>query len=211
MNIVLHEPEIPFNTGAIGRTCVATKSTLHLIKPYGFILNDKNIKKAGMDYWSLLKLREYISYEEFINGVEEEKREMEKAMGEASPLHSDLSASENISSSNALSETMSAKNMSGTKIALPKLWYATTKAHKTHTEVSFSPNDYIVFGKESAGIPEEILVDNEEQCIRIPMLEEARSLNLSNSVAIILYEALRQQDFPFLSKEGALHHLQWKE
>lgn len=211
MNIVLHEPEIPFNTGAIGRTCVATKSTLHLIKPYGFILNDKNIKKAGMDYWSLLKLREYISYEEFMAGVEEEKREMEKAMGEASPLHSDLSASENISSSNALSETMSAKNMSGTKIALPKVWYATTKAHKTHTEVSFSPNDYIVFGKESAGIPEEILVDNEEQCIRIPMLEEARSLNLSNSVAIILYEALRQQDFPFLSKEGALHHLQWKE
>ena len=170
MNIVLHEPEIPFNTGAIGRTCVATKSTLHLIKPYGFILNDKNIKKAGMDYWSLLKLREYISYEEFMAGVEEER-----------------------------------------KIALPKVWYATTKAHKTHTEVSFSPNDYIVFGKESAGIPEEILVDNEEQCIRIPMLEEARSLNLSNSVAIILYEALRQQDFPFLSKEGALHHLQWKD
>lgn len=170
MNIVLHEPEIPFNTGAIGRTCVATNSTLHLIKPYGFILNDKNIKKAGMDYWPLLKLREYISYEEFMAGVEEER-----------------------------------------KIALPKVWYATTKAHKTHTEVSFSPNDYIVFGKESAGIPEEILVDNEEQCIRIPMLEEARSLNLSNSVAIILYEALRQQDFPFLSKEGALHHLQWKE
>ena len=211
MNIVLHEPEIPFNTGAIGRTCVATKSTLHLIKPYGFILNDKNIKKAGMDYWSLLKLREYISYEEFIKGVEEEKREMEKAPGEASPLHSDLSASENISSSNALSETMSAKNMSGTKIALPKVWYATTKAHKTHTEVSFSPNDYIVFGKESAGIPEEILVDNEEQCIRIPMLEEARSLNLSNSVAIILYEALRQQDFKSLKKEGELHRLHWKE
>nr|WP_314637163.1 tRNA (cytidine(34)-2'-O)-methyltransferase [uncultured Oribacterium sp.] len=211
MNIVLHEPEIPFNTGAIGRTCVATKSTLHLIKPYGFILNDKNIKKAGMDYWPLLKLREYISYEEFMAGVEEERKEMEKAVGEASPLHSDLSALENISSSNVPSETISDKNTSGTKIALPKVWYATTKAHKTHTEVSFSPNDYIVFGKESAGIPEEILVDNEEQCIRIPMLEEARSLNLSNSVAIILYEALRQQDFPFLSKEGALHHLQWKE
>lgn len=189
MNIVLHEPEIPFNTGAIGRTCVATKSTLHLIKPYGFILNDKNIKKAGMDYWSLLKLREYISYEEFMAGVEEEKREMEKA------------SSENTASENAPKAS----------IALPKVWYATTKAHKTHTEVSFSSNDYIVFGKESAGIPEEILVDNEEQCIRIPMLEEARSLNLSNSVAIILYEALRQQDFPFLSKEGALHHLQWKE
>lgn len=198
MNIVLHEPEIPFNTGAIGRTCVATKSTLHLIKPYGFILNDKNIKKAGMDYWPLLKLREYISYEEFIAGVEEEKREMEKAMGEAS-------------SENTLSENVASENAPKTSIALPKVWYATTKAHKTHTEVSFSPNDYIVFGKESAGIPEEILVDNEEQCIRIPMLEEARSLNLSNSVAIILYEALRQQNFPFLSKEGALHHLQWKE
>jgi len=210
MNIVLHEPEIPFNTGAIGRTCVATKSTLHLIKPYGFILNDKNIKKAGMDYWPLLKLREYISYEEFIKGVEEEKREMEKAPGEASPIRSNLSALKGISAENMPSETMSNKT-SGKKIALPKVWYATTKAHKTHTEVSFSPNDYIVFGKESAGIPEEILVDNEEQCIRIPMLEEARSLNLSNSVAIILYEALRQQDFPFLSKEGALHHLQWKE
>ena len=198
MNIVLHEPEIPFNTGAIGRTCVATKSTLHLIKPYGFILNDKNIKKAGMDYWPSLKLREYISYEEFMAGVEEEKREMEKAMGEAS-------------SENTLSENAASENAPKTSIALPKVWYATTKAHKTHTEVSFSPNDYIVFGKESAGIPEEILVENEEQCIRIPMLEEARSLNLSNSVAIILYEALRQQDFPFLSKEGALHHLQWKE
>ena len=198
MNIVLHEPEIPFNTGAIGRTCVATKSTLHLIKPYGFILNDKNIKKAGMDYWPLLKLREYISYEEFMAGVEDERKEMEKAMGEAS-------------SENTLSENVASENAPKTSIALPKVWYATTKAHKTHTEVSFSPNDYIVFGKESAGIPEEILVDNEEQCIRIPMLEEARSLNLSNSVAIILYEALRQQDFPFLKKEGALHHLQWKE
>ena len=198
MNIVLHEPEIPFNTGAIGRTCVATKSTLHLIKPYGFILNDKNIKKAGMDYWSLLKLREYISYEEFMAGVEDERKEMEKAMGEAS-------------SENTLSENVASENAPKTSIALPKVWYATTKAHKTHTEVSFSPNDYIVFGKESAGIPEEILVDNEEQCIRIPMLEEARSLNLSNSVAIILYEALRQQDFPFLKKKGALHHLQWKE
>ena len=210
MNIVLHEPEIPFNTGAIGRTCVATNTRLHLIKPYGFILNDKNIKKAGMDYWSLLKLREYISYEEFIKGVEEEKREMEKAPGEASSIRSNLSTLKGISAENMPSETMS-NETSGKKIALPKVWYATTKAHKTHTEVSFSPNDYIVFGKESAGIPEEILVDNEEQCIRIPMLEEARSLNLSNSVAIILYEALRQQDFPFLSKEGALHHLQWKE
>ena len=142
--------------------------------------------------------------------MEKEKREMEKAMGEASSIRSNLSALKGISAENMPSETMS-NETSGKKLALPKVWYATTKAHKTHTEVSFSPNDYIVFGKESAGIPEEILVDNEEQCIRIPMLEEARSLNLSNSVAIILYEALRQQDFPFLSKEGALHHLQWKD
>ena len=197
MNIVLHEPEIPFNTGAIGRTCVATKSPLHLIKPYGFILNDKNIKKAGMDYWPLLKLREYISYEEFMAGVEEERKEMEKAVGEAS-------------SENTLSENVASENAPKTSIALPKVWYATTKAHKTHTEVSFSPNDYIVFGKESAGIPEEILVENEEHCIRIPMLEEARSLNLSNSVAIILYEALRQQDFNSLKKAGELHRLHWK-
>ena len=179
MNIVLHEPEIPFNTGAIGRTCVATNTRLHLIKPYGFILNSKNIKKAGMDYWEHLRLKEYLSYEDFLNSLED-KGKMEIASGEVPG-------------------------------ARPKIWYATTTAKRTYTEVSFSENDYIMFGKESAGIPEEILVENEEHCIRIPMLEEARSLNLSNSVAIILYEALRQQDFKSLKKEGDLHRLHWKE
>ena len=179
MNIVLHEPEIPFNTGAIGRTCVATNTKLHLIKPYGFILNSKNIKKAGMDYWEHLQLKEYLSYEDFLNSLED-KGKMEIASGEVPG-------------------------------ARPKIWYATTKAKRSYTEVSFSENDYIMFGKESAGIPEEILVEDEEHCIRIPMLEEARSLNLSNSVAIILYEALRQQDFKSLKKEGELHRLHWKE
>ena len=171
MNIVLHEPEIPFNTGAIGRTCVATNTKLHLIKPYGFILNSKNIKKAGMDYWEHLQLKEHLSYEDFLKNIAEEQK----------------------------------------ALSAPKIWYATTKAKRSYTEVSFSENDYIMFGKESAGIPEEILVEDEEHCIRIPMLEEARSLNLSNSVAIILYEALRQQDFKSLKKEGELHRLHWKE
>ena len=184
MNIVLHEPEIPFNTGAIGRTCVATNTRLHLIKPYGFILNSKNIKKAGMDYWPQLKLREHLSYEDFLKDIREKAKERDCVSIGKEPFHASTE---------------------------PQIWYATTKAKRTYTEVSFSENDFIMFGKESAGIPEEILVENEEHCIRIPMLEEARSLNLSNSVAIILYEALRQQDFPFLKKEGVLHRLHWKE
>ena len=191
MNIVLHEPEIPFNTGAIGRTCVATSTRLHLIKPYGFILNSKNIKKAGMDYWPQLKLREHLSYEDFLKDIREKAKERDCISG--------------------LQDCTSLRKEEFRAATEPQIWYATTKAKKTYTEVSFSENDYIMFGKESAGIPEEILVENEEHCIRIPMLEEARSLNLSNSVAIILYEALRQQDFKSLKKEGALHRLHWKE
>ena len=190
MNIVLHEPEIPFNTGAIGRTCVATSTRLHLIKPYGFILNSKNIKKAGMDYWEQLKLREHLSYEAFLKDIREKAKERDCISG--------------------LQDCTSLRKEEFRAATEPQIWYATTKAKKTYTEVSFSENDYIMFGKESAGIPEEILVENEEHCIRIPMLEEARSLNLSNSVAIILYEALRQQDFKSLKKEGALHRLHWK-
>ena len=126
MHIILHQPEIPANTGNIGRTCVATGTSLHLIEPLGFRLNEKEIKRAGMDYWQHL-------------------------------------------------------------------------------------DDYIMFGKESAGIPEEILVEHEETCIRIPMLPEIRSLNLSNSVAIVLYEALRQQGFESMQRDGELHRLHWKE
>ncbi len=164
INIVLHQPEIPANTGNIGRTCVATGSRLHLIEPLGFRLNEKEIKRAGMDYWEHLDVRRYVNYEAFL---EENKG--------------------------------------------AKIWYATTKAKQTYSEVCFGENDYIMFGKESAGIPEEILVDNEECCIRIPMLEEIRSLNLSNSVAIVLYEALRQNHFSNMQRQGELHHLHWKE
>ena len=164
LNIVLFEPEIPANTGNIGRTCVATGTTLHLIEPLGFRLNEKDLKRAGMDYWDKLDVRRYINFEDFL-----------------------------------------------TKNPNAKIWMATTKAKHVYSEVEYGPNDYIMFGKESAGIPEEILVDYEETCVRIPMLDEIRSLNLSNSVSIILYEALRQNDFAQMKMEGELHHLQWKE
>lgn len=163
MHIVLHQPEIPANTGNIGRTCVATGTSLHLIEPLGFRLDEKQIKRAGMDYWNRLDLHTYINYEDF------------------------------------------KKQHPGVKV-----WMATTKAHKSYTDVTFGPDDYIMFGKESAGIPEEILVDNEDDCIRIPMGFDIRSLNLSNSVAIVLYEALRQNNFAGLESEGNLHRLHWK-
>ena len=163
MHIVLHEPEIPGNTGNIGRSCVVTGTSLHLIEPLGFEITEKQIRRSGLDYWKDLDVHTYADYEDFM-----------------------------------------AKNPGA------KIWYATTKAHQTYTDVSFGPDDYIMFGKESAGIPEEILVDNEETCIRIPMREGYRSLNLSNSVAIVLYEALRQQDFRSLEKEGELHRRHWK-
>lgn len=164
MHIVLHEPEIPANTGNIGRTCVATGTSLHLIEPLGFRIDEKSIKRAGMDYWEHLNVSTYINYADFC-----------------------------------------AKNPG------VRIWYATTKAKHSYTDVRFGPDDYIMFGKESAGIPEEILVDHEEYCIRIPMLSEIRSLNLSNSVAIVLYEALRQQNFKGMETEGHLHRLDWKE
>lgn len=164
MNIVLHQPEIPANTGNIGRTCVATGSSLHLIEPLGFRIGEKELKRAGMDYWEHLDVHRYMNYEEFL------------------------------------------QQNPGAKI-----WMATTKAKKTYTEVEFGPDDYIMFGKESAGIPEEILVENEDSCIRIPMLDEIRSLNLSNSVAIVLYEALRQNNFSNMLLTGELHRLHWKE
>ncbi|SCY53390.1 tRNA (cytidine/uridine-2'-O-)-methyltransferase [Butyrivibrio hungatei] len=163
MHIVLHQPEIPQNTGNIGRTCVATGTSLHLIEPLGFRLNEKELKRAGMDYWDRLDVARYMDFNDF----------NEKHPG-------------------------------------AKIWMATTKAKRSYTEVSFGMDDFIMFGKESAGIPEEILVENEENCIRIPMGNDIRSLNLSNSVAIVLYEALRQNDFKGLEKEGELHRLHWK-
>lgn len=168
MNIVLHQPEIPANTGNIGRTCVATGSSLHLIEPIGFRLDEKSIKRAGMDYWEKLDVTRHVNYESFLAQVKE-------------------------------------------KNPKAKIWMATTKAKRCYTDVEFGEDDYIMFGKESAGIPEEILVDNEETCIRIPMLSDIRSLNLSNSVAIVLYEALRQNNFASMELKGELHRLHWSE
>ncbi len=163
LNIVLHEPEMPANTGNIGRTCVAAGARLHLIEPLGFKLNEKMLKRAGLDYWDKLDVTVYDDYADF------------------------------------------QKKNPGAKI-----YMATTKAQKTYCDVSYEDDCYIMFGKESAGIPEEILVDNEETCIRIPMIGDIRSLNLSNSVAIVLYEALRQHNFEMMNLEGHLHRLHWK-
>lgn len=163
LNIVLYEPEIPANTGNIGRTCVATGTRLHLIEPLGFRLNEKSLKRAGMDYWKDLDVTTYIDYQDFL----------EKNPG-------------------------------------VKIYMATTKAHKVYTDVEYEPDCYIMFGKESAGIPEEILVEHEEDCMRIPMNGDIRSLNLGNSVAIVLYEALRQNGFAGMNLSGELHELHWK-
>lgn len=162
LNIVLFEPEIPANTGNIGRTCVATGTRLHLIEPLGFRLNEKSLKRAGMDYWQDLDVTTYIDFNDF----------MEKNPG-------------------------------------AKIYMATTKAPNVYTDVSYEPDCYIMFGKESAGIPEEILVHHKEDSIRIPMVGDIRSLNLGNSVAIVLYEALRQNNFKGMTKEGHLHRLEW--
>lgn len=163
MNIVLFEPEIPANTGNIGRTCVATGSRLHLIEPLGFRLDEKSLKRAGMDYWKDLDVTTYIDYEDFL----------ERNPG-------------------------------------AKIYMATTKGPQLYTDVSYEPDCYIMFGKESAGIPEEILVENQETAIRIPMNPQIRSLNLSNSVAIVLYEALRQNQFAGMQMEGQLRNYDWK-
>lgn len=162
LNIVLLEPEIPANTGNIGRTCAAAGARLHLIEPLGFSLSEKALKRAGMDYWKDLNVTTYIDYSDFLD-----------------------------------------KNPGA------KIYMATTKARKVYTEVSYEPDSYIMFGKESAGIPEEILVGNKENCVRIPMMGEIRSLNLGNSAAIVLYEALRQNGFKGMELEGDLHHLSW--
>ena len=162
MHIILHQPEIPANTGNIGRTCVATGSVLHLIEPLGFILNDQSVKRAGMDYWDKLDVRRYMNFDDFLK-----------------------------------------KNPDA------RIWMATTKAKKVYSDACFGPDDYIMFGKESAGIPEEILIEHPDMCIRIPMMDDIRSLNLSNSVAVVLYEALRQNGFTGMELEGELHKLNW--
>lgn len=163
MNIVLYEPEMPANTGNIGRTCVATGTRLHLIEPLGFKLSEKAVKRAGLDYWDKLDVTVYSDYQDFLD-----------------------------------------RNPGA------KIYMATTKAPNVYTEASYEPDCYIMFGKESAGIPEEILLENQENCVRIPMIGGIRSLNLGNSVAVILYEALRQNGFAGMNLEGNLHRLEWK-
>ena len=162
LNVILLEPEMPANTGNIGRTCVATGIRLHLIEPLGFEINDKQLKRAGLDYWPRLDVTVYEDYEDF-------KRKNPDA----------------------------------------KVYIATTKSKQKYTDVNYPEDAYIMFGPESRGIPEEILLENKDTCVRIPMMPEERSLNLSNSVAIMVYEALRQQGFPGLEKEGQLHRYEW--
>ncbi len=150
MNIVLLNPEIPYNTGNIGRTCVLTNTSLHIIRPFNFSLDEKSVKRAGLDYWHLVDLHIHDSLE----GL------MEKHQGS-------------------------------------KFYFATTKTDRRYSDIKYGKNDFIVFGPESRGIPEEVLEENSDTCIKIPMIKMARSLNLSNSAAIILYEAMRQLDFDF--------------
>jgi len=149
LNIVLVEPEIPQNTGNIARTCAATGSRLHLVKPLGFSVDDKHLKRAGLDYWGLVDIYYYDSF------------------AELKSRYSD-----------------------------GLFFYSTTKAKKKYTEVIYKENCFIVFGKETAGLPKLLLEENKEFCIRVPMINDARSLNLANSVAIVAYEALRQMGFP---------------
>ena len=163
-HIVLVEPEIPQNAGNIARTCAATGCVLHMVRPLGFEVSDKYLKRAGLDYWHLVDVRYYDSFAEVLE-----------------------------------------KNAGAT------FYFFTTKARRRHSDAAFKDGDFLVFGKETKGLPEELLMKNEKTCLRIPMFSEARSLNLSNSVAIAVYEALRQTDYQGLLEEGQLHEHTWEE
>ena len=159
LDIVLVEPEIPHNTGAIARTCAATGARLHLIKPLGFDISDKAVKRAGLDYWHLVDVRDYENLQDFFRRND-----------------------------------------------VRRFWCLSTKAPRCYAEASFQDGDYLFFGKETKGLPEDFLEANREHCVRIPMRSEARSLNLSNAVAITVFEALRQLDFPHLQDFGKMYH-----
>lgn len=162
LNIVLIEPEIPQNTGNIARTCAATGARLHLVGPMGFTITDKQVKRAGLDYWDKLDITYYNSTEEFFD----------KNKGE-------------------------------------NFYYFTTKAEQSHSDIEYPNNCYLVFGKETKGLPEDLLKSNHDNCVRLPMRGIIRSLNLSNAVAIGTYEVLRQWDYPQLSQKGQLHNSTW--
>ena len=163
-HIVLIEPEIPQNAGNIARTCAATGTHLHMVRPLGFEVSDKYLKRAGLDYWHLVEISYYDSFAE-----------------------------------------LQEKYPNG------RFFYFTTKGRHRHSDVAFQDGDFLVFGKETKGLPEELLLQHEKECLRIPMYSEARSLNLSNSVAVALYEALRQGDYANLLEEGQLHDHDWSE
>ena len=164
IHIVLHEPEIPQNTGNIARTCAATGASLHIIKPMGFTIDDKKLKRAGLDYWDKLDITYYENYEDFLQKCPE---------------------------------------------AIGHTYFFTTKAPRSYAEVSYEDEVFIMFGKETRGLPEELLYENREACVRIPMRDMLRSLNLSNSVAIAVYEILRQHDFVGLREDGQLTTREW--
>lgn len=164
LNIVMVEPEIPQNTGNVARTCAATGARLHLVGPMGFQIDDKKLKRAGLDYWHMLDITMYSSLSDFF-----EKNHQANQTG----------------------------------------YYFSTKAKHTHTEVTYPDNCYLFFGKETAGLPESLLYEHPDTTVRIPMITQARSLNLSNAIAIAAYEVLRQWDYPALSCEGQLREFQW--
>lgn len=166
LNIVLVEPEIPQNTGNIARTCAATGARLHIVKPMGFAIDDKKLKRAGLDYWHYLDLTYYESLADFFEKTDE---------GNA------------------------------------QYYYFTTKGRKTHSDAEYNDNVYLLFGKETKGLPEEMLYKNPERCVRLPMMGDIRSLNLSNAVAIGTYEVLRQWNYPQLNNFGQLTKFKWDE
>lgn len=162
LNIVLIEPEIPQNTGNIARTCAATGARLHLVGPMGFVITDRQVRRAGLDYWDKLDITFYDSTDEFFE-----------------------------------------KNSGG------KFYYFTTKAENTHSDMQYENGAYLVFGKETKGLPEDLLKKNHDSCVRLPMRGIIRSLNLSNAVCVGTYEVLRQWGYPELSLKGQLHDLKW--
>ncbi len=163
INIVMVEPEIPQNTGNVARTCAATGARLHLVGPMGFTVDDKKLKRAGLDYWQYLDITYYENLDDFF-----------------------------------------AKNSGD-------FFFFTTKARKTHSDVKYPDKCYLLFGKETKGLPEELLLKHPENCVRIPMQYDIRSLNLSNSVAIAVYETLRQWNYPALQNFGELHNYKWED
>lgn len=162
LNIVLVEPQIPQNTGNISRTCAVTGARLHLIRPFGFEITDKHLKRAGLDYWDKLDITYYDNIEDFFKN-----------------------------------------NLNG------NFFYFSTKGRTVHSEAEYPDNSFLIFGREDRGLSEELLYKNPEKCVRIPMRNELRSLNLSNSVAIAVYEVLRQWDYPDLSRDGKLTKYEW--